>query len=111
MRMLFLLPPFLASQAGADPEAQDDHGHTPARVAGMHGHRRVVELLLRRAGSGDRAATAARAAAAASAAAGPEGNIDAFMKSSKEALKQREEAAVSCLARLFLRWLQGHAAV
>ncbi|EFN53080.1 hypothetical protein CHLNCDRAFT_54058 [Chlorella variabilis] len=38
--------------AGADPDAKDEHGHTPARVAGMHGHRQLVEALLRRGGGG-----------------------------------------------------------
>lgn len=80
----------LALQAGADPSAQDEHGHTPARVAGMHGHRAVVELLLRRAGAS--AGAGGGSAAAGTAEASPSGgsSIDAYMQSSKEDLKDRE---------------------
>jgi ankyrin repeat protein len=79
-------------QAGADPDARDEHGHTPARVAGMHSHREVVELLLRRGGDGG-AATAA-AGASAGAADGAQ-SLDDFLASSRAALREREARAAA----------------
>lgn len=39
-------------QAGAAPDAVDEQGRTPARVAAACGHRDIVAALLRRAGGG-----------------------------------------------------------
>lgn len=72
-------------QAGADPSLADEYGHTPARVAAMHGHRELAALLLGRTGEGGSAGASGSGAGEAAPA-----DLDAYMKSSKEDLKQRE---------------------
>lgn len=92
--------PFDAPQAGADPQAKDEHGHTPARVAAMHKHRQLVELLLGRTGEGGSGGS--EGASASGSGAGSSG-IDEFMASSQEALKERE-AKVGSGPRLGCGW-------
>ena len=68
----------------------------------MHGHRAVVELLLRRAGSsgGSSSEGASSGAGGASGSggggstAGPSGSVEAFMQSSKAEMAAREEKTV-----------------
>lgn len=79
-------PALLALQAGADPTAKDEHGHTPAKVAAMHSHRAVVEALLRRDGGSDGSGGGGEAADTSGG-----GSVEAFMASSKADLKEREE--------------------
>ena len=89
-RLPTFLPP-LAPQAGADPQAKDEHGHTPARVAAMHNHRRLVELLLGRSGEGVSSGGGGEGASGSGSGAGAGGSsVDEFMASSKAALKERE---------------------
>ena len=76
----------------------------------MHGHRAVVELLLRRAGSGasgasssEGASSGASGASGSGAAAGPSGSVEEFMRSSKAELAAREEKTVSGGSNAMLR--------
>lgn len=91
-----------ALQAGADPSAKDEHGHTPAKVAAMHGHRAVVEALLRRSGDSG-SGSGGEAAGSSSSSAG----VDAFMASSKADLKEREEKVGKLAGLRCIEWAGG----